>query len=174
MTLKNHFMEALRLFEIHIVFSLASFVFSKSFYWFLSPGADIIISRAVIYSSITALLYLMALYSVMWNAGKSDRTEGSKPYILKGFVITLIASIPAIVLFLLNIHYTGGKIAASYRFYQFTYFGFMAIGSGNLLSCGLLMIPDLVIGTIGYIMGLKKVDITNDYISKIVFKKKSE
>lgn len=168
----NHFKATLKVLGMQILISLASFLFSKSFYWFLSEGDDIILSRVVIYSAITGFLLLSAVYSVMWDTGKQDNIPGSKPYMLKGFVISLMASVPALVLLLISLFNDYWLFDLIYKIYQFSFWGFMTLGNGNLLSCALVILPVVVVCTVAYILGYKKIKVYEDYISCIFYKNK--
>ncbi|MBE7046325.1 MAG: hypothetical protein E7396_02800 [Ruminococcaceae bacterium] len=171
--MKKHFQAASRVLGMHIIFAIASFLFSKSFHWALANDQyELITSRLVIYSLITTFFYLAAVHSIMWDVGKKDNNEGEKPYIMKGLVIGLIVSIPAIVLFILSLFIPGGVIAALYRFYQFTFWGFMAIGNGSALACLCVMFIELVWCTITYILGLKKIDVVAIIKDKVIYKQK--
>ncbi len=168
----NHFKATLKVLGMQILLSLASFLFSKSFYWFLSDGDDIILTRVVIYSAITGFLFLSAVYSVMWDTGKQDNIPGSEPYMLKGLVISLMASVPAVVLLAASVYNDYWLLDLIYRIYQFSFWGFMALGYGNLLSCVLVIIPVPVVCTVAYILGYKKINIYERCISRIFYRNK--
>lgn len=171
--MKKHFQTASRVLGLHIIFALASFLFSKSFHWALANDQyELITSRLVIYSIITTFFYLAAVHSIMWEVGKKDNNEEERTYMMKGLVIGLIVSIPAMVLFILSLFIPAGLIAALYRFYQFIFWGFMAIGNGSALSCLCVMIIEPVWCMITYIMGRKKIDVVAILKDKIIYKQK--
>ena len=171
--LKKHFQSASRVMALHFIFAIASFLFSKSFHWFLADdNQELILSRLVIYSLITSILYLSAVHSVMWDIGKKDNQEDAKPYIMKGLVLGLIVDIPSVILLLVSVFFPAGIIAGLYKFYQFTFWGFMAIGNGNLLSCFLVMLIEPIWCMIVYMLGLKKFDVAQIIKDKLVYRQK--
>lgn len=171
--LKKHFQLASRVLGMHIIFAIASFLFSKSFHWLLAnDNYELITYRLVIYSLITTFFYLAAVHSIMWDVGKKDNNDGERPYIMKGLVTGLIVSIPAGILFVLSLFIPGGVVASLYRFYQFTFWGFMAVGNGNAVSCLCVMFIEPVWCMIAYILGLKKLDLAAIIKDRIVYKQK--
>ena len=171
--MKKHFQATTRILGMHIIFAIASFLFSKSFHWLLADdNYELIISRLVIYSLITTFFYLAAVHSIMWDIGKKDNNEGEKPYIMKGLVLGLLTTVPAAILFLLSLLFPGGIVATLYKFYQFTFWGFIAIGNGNAVSCLLVMIIEPLWCMITYILGFEKIDVAEIIKDKVFYKQK--
>lgn len=182
----NYAKESFKLFGLHLVFALASVLFLGSFAFV--AGNEI---ASKIYSSITALIYLSALYSSVWQAGRKDwrflhvanknlpPEQQGKLNLWKGLIIGLFAAIPSVFMLGLFVHasHTGGMYYAwvnmAYRIYQSAFLSWL--GNDNLSyfwNCVIVTAIPPVLSGIAYVAGTKQFSVIERYLPGLVYKKK--
>ena len=124
----------------------------------LSP--QLILLLGMIVAALSGAIYSALLSFAAINM-KADQT-------IVGTALNML--IPAAILLVLSLFFPGGIIAGLYKFYQFIFWGFMAIGNGNALSCFLVMLIEPVWCMLIYILGLKKIDIAENIKEKVLYK----
>lgn len=148
-----------------------------------------------IFSFIATLIYIGLIYSAGWNVGRKDtrKLPDCNPDVKKAVKAGLIfACIPLVLLIfrvicpyvfplqwrpygegytMIQTLHTITQISdMSYRIFFFPCIGFMQ--NGDLLSYALPILIVPVITPLGYIVGLKRFSVTEQYIPKIFYQDK--
>lgn len=162
--MKNILKNSIILFGYRLLFTLLAVGFFYSFANIASSQKGLLI-----YSCVTALLYLIAVYSFIWKTGKSDSKSG-KFNILDGIVPMIIAEVITYIITFMHLVYKSDIITIIYRIYQFMYIGFISDASSQIF----VLIPVFIAATIGYILGYKRFEIYDKIIMKLVYKTKKK
>ncbi len=178
----NPYILALKLFGTHLVIMLASIIFMPTFSALIDSNIGI-----KVYSSVTALFFLSAYYSSVWNAGRKDakhvkvynKHNEDKKVIKysKGIVVGLLAAIPSIILLIIltvtaiiGQGYDWANVV--YRVFQSIFMGWL--GNDNLTyipNCYIITLIPILLAVPAYIAGTKEYSLLEKYLPKIIYKR---
>lgn len=138
-------------------------------------------------TAVSMLVYLSAIYLCGWNEGFRDsRKLGDVvPDVPRAVKVALMASVlPVILLIIRVVAYhlcvsSGQQMTlllritdVIYKLYNFYFTGFMM--SGSLISYIIPIIIMPVVYVVGYVMGTKRIDLSEKFLPKILYKKKEQ
>lgn len=178
---------ALSIYLRNIIIIIVSLILSVPFF----AAAD---KHPFVFSLITSVICIAVIYSVAWKRGKLDsrNIHGFHPDIKVAASAATISAVIPFVLFVfrlinpdvlkldlpfINGEYdfliTGFRVNGTpdfiFRLWYFCYGVF--IPSGNLVVYGFVMLIQPLVIIIGYIVGLKRFDLSEFLYAKIVFSK---
>lgn len=133
---------------------------------------------------VSLLIYASAIYLSGWNEGFRDskKITGSMPDIPRAIKVALMATVLPVILLVLRVaayHISGGAMTpflqatdVIYRLYYFYFIQFMS--SGSLVSYIIPIIIQPIIYVVGYMLGLKRIEMLGGFMTKFVYKPKDD
>ncbi len=178
----NPYILALKLIGLQLIIVVATVMFLPSFAAVVDSNLGV-----KIYSSVTALIWLSAYYSRVWDAGKTDakhvkvynkHNEDKKALkYSKIAVIGLLAAVPNIIaLIVLTVASVTGNgfviVNMVYRILQSPFMGWL--GNDNLTyvpNCYIITVIPILLTIPAYYAGTKEFSLAEKYLPKIIYKK---